>query len=473
MADPSFSGEWTAYELAQARSIVLARTNNAAAGDDTNSNGAILRELEVSFPGKTTKQVIDLYVQLAVEMAQQVAEEQHPNVVDAANLVVIPSSFELANDNFGIVPEPSMGVETSSAMNIYGGGPPAPAPVVVIENQDDEVEVNDQLSSGQQAAPNNAKRFWTTEEHRQFLRGLRVYGRGDWKNISKYFVTTKTPVQVSSHAQKYFRRMERSAATKQRYSINDVGLDNPVPRGAANSNNNTNYGGWPALAFAGGHLDRPAAGYGGQPQAQQANSSVATMNNVAHLWAHALFNPQQAHAHANLMQQQQQQQHALFNPQQAHAHAHANLMQQHHHQQHAHQQQEAWIDQQMIAPAPSPSPMEGTGNIFVPAASDLLFNPQPQANLQQQQGWIDQQMIAPAPAPAPSPMEGTGNIFVPAASDLLFNPQSQANLLQQQQGWIDQQMIAPAPMDGTGNNIVPAASPDLSVQWMMNNNNMF
>ncbi|KAG8093843.1 hypothetical protein GUJ93_ZPchr0012g19229 [Zizania palustris] len=214
---PKLQREWTAYELAQARSIVLARTNNAAAGDDTNSNGAILRELEVSFPGKTTKQVIDLYVQLAVEMAQQVAEEQHPNVVDAANLVVIPSSFELANDNFGIVPEPSMGVETSSAMNIYGGGPPAPAPVVVIENQDDEVEVNDQLSSGQQAAPNNAKRFWITEEHRQFLRGLRVYGRGDWKNISKYF-----------------RRLERSAAGgKQRYSINDVGLDNPVPRGAA------------------------------------------------------------------------------------------------------------------------------------------------------------------------------------------------------------------------------------------------
>ncbi|KAL5224774.1 hypothetical protein ABZP36_011413 [Zizania latifolia] len=324
--DPSFSGEeWTAYDLAQARSI-LARMNNAAAaaaaGDDTNSNGAILRELLVLFPGKTTQQVIDLYVELTVGMAQQVAEQ--PNV-DAANLV-IPPTFEHANDNFGIVPElsmPSMGVEMS-AMNIYG--PPAP---VVIENQD---EVN-QLSSGQQAAPNNARRFWTTDEHRLFLRGLRVYGRGDWKNISKYFVTTKTPVQVSSHAQKYFRRMESSATAKQRYSINDVGLDNADQWGASN-NNNTNYGSWHALAFAGGHLD-PAAGFGGQPQAQQANSSVATMNNVAQLWAPLLFNPQQPHA--NQMQQQQ----------------------------------EAWIDQQMIAPAPAPSPMEGTGNIFVPAASYL------------------------------------------------------------------------------------------------------
>jgi SHAQKYF class myb-like DNA-binding protein len=64
--------------------------------------------------------------------------------------------------------------------------------------------------------------------YRNFLRGLRVYMCGNWKNISKDFVTTKMPVQVSSHAQKYFRRQE-STTRKQRYSINDVGLYDVEP----------------------------------------------------------------------------------------------------------------------------------------------------------------------------------------------------------------------------------------------------
>jgi SHAQKYF class myb-like DNA-binding protein len=33
--------------------------------------------------------------------------------------------------------------------------------------------------------------------------GLKKYGRGDWRIISRNFMTSRTPTQVASHAQKY------------------------------------------------------------------------------------------------------------------------------------------------------------------------------------------------------------------------------------------------------------------------------
>ncbi|VAH56431.1 unnamed protein product [Triticum turgidum subsp. durum] len=64
---------------------------------------------------------------------------------------------------------------------------------------------------------------WTEDEHKLFLLGLKKYGKGDWRNISRNFVQTRTPTQVASHAQKYFIRLSSGGGKdKRRSSIHDI-----------------------------------------------------------------------------------------------------------------------------------------------------------------------------------------------------------------------------------------------------------
>eukprot|EP00002_Diphylleia_rotans_P032427 TRINITY_DN6807_c0_g1_i1.p1 TRINITY_DN6807_c0_g1~~TRINITY_DN6807_c0_g1_i1.p1 ORF type:complete len:226 (+),score=57.48 TRINITY_DN6807_c0_g1_i1:290-967(+) len=62
---------------------------------------------------------------------------------------------------------------------------------------------------------------WSDEEHELFLKGLEQYGRGEWTLIAKNLIKTRTPSQVASHAQKYFKRQESAidfvALTKRKF----------------------------------------------------------------------------------------------------------------------------------------------------------------------------------------------------------------------------------------------------------------
>jgi SHAQKYF class myb-like DNA-binding protein len=62
---------------------------------------------------------------------------------------------------------------------------------------------------------------WSPREHNDFLRGLALFGAGNWSKISKNCVLTRTPTQVASHAQKHFARAN-AMQKKKRKSIFDT-----------------------------------------------------------------------------------------------------------------------------------------------------------------------------------------------------------------------------------------------------------
>jgi len=58
----------------------------------------------------------------------------------------------------------------------------------------------------------------------------KVYGKGDWRSISRNYVVSRTPTQVASHAQKYFIRLTSDNKNKRRSSIHDITSINATER---------------------------------------------------------------------------------------------------------------------------------------------------------------------------------------------------------------------------------------------------
>ncbi|CAL9220302.1 unnamed protein product [Arabidopsis halleri] len=86
---------------------------------------------------------------------------------------------------------------------------------------DDYVSLKEATKSKNQGTGKKKGIAWSPNEHKLFLDGLNKYGKGDWKSIARECVKTRSPMQVASHAQKYFLRKNKKG---KRMSIHDMPL---------------------------------------------------------------------------------------------------------------------------------------------------------------------------------------------------------------------------------------------------------
>ncbi|CAO2188217.1 unnamed protein product [Urochloa humidicola] len=254
--DPKFNGEWSASEIRMIKSFIANHNaNNIYANDTNKKHNAIVFDLHACLPWMEKDQVAELYADLVTEMTLQ---------AQSGNLQPVVAINNLVNDNSGIPVEyPPM--DNMDMLLTYSTDKTPVAMRVVEEAPTMQVSIPHQ---------GRKHKAWTMEEHMNFLYGLSVLGRGKWKNISRDYVKTRTPAQVTSHAQKYFRRKE-CTSEKQRYSINDVSLHD-AERCVQNN------------SFSQDVLSIGSGAY--NPNCYVPSSQLNTINNPAQIWSPSSYN---------------------------------------------------------------------------------------------------------------------------------------------------------------------------------------
>ena len=82
---------------------------------------------------------------------------------------------------------------------------------------------------------------WTKTEHDQFLTGIEEYGN-DWRNV-KSLIKNRTPAQVRSHAQKFFKKIKSCKDEKfglDFTSKKNMGIKEMINQMKSLNNNNNN-----------------------------------------------------------------------------------------------------------------------------------------------------------------------------------------------------------------------------------------